>query len=308
MSVPFRPMLAPNNDPMKDPNFFKSLRYPLLCSPKLDGIRCVIRDSTCLSRTLIPLPSIHVQRMFNEVNYCDGELIQGCSTDFDVYNRTQSYVMSEDKYTDDMHYYVFDTAAEHWADFPFEDRLEIARELVAVSGIDNMHFVEHTLCENEDELLAYEELNLELGYEGIMMRDPLGIYKGGHGGANRGTFKEGLIYKLKRFTDAEGIVIGFIEGTRNTNEDIRSNTGTAKRSTSQAGLVLAGTLGKFVVDYNGQTLMVGCGNFNHKERQFVWEHSHQFLGKYLKFRFFGHGQKNMPRMPRAIGFRDEMDM
>jgi len=298
----FRPILAPNNDPLKDPNYWNELKYPLLCSSKIDGIRMIVKEQRCKSRTYIDLPSNQVQALFSNCDELDGELIVGNETDFNVYNRTQSYVMSENKIHDDIKFRVFDWAEECVADMVFHERLIIANVAIAKYKNPKVSIVEHTLCNNKEELLEYEEKQLELGYEGVMMRNPFGRYK--HG---RGTFKEGLIYKLKRFQDDEAKIIGFIEQQTNTNEDIRSNLGGAKRSTAKAGMVLAGTLGKFVVDYNGLELEIGCGAFLHTERLWIWKNMNFCLGRILKFRFFGHGIKHKPRMPRAIGFRDKMD-
>ena len=45
-----------------------------------------------------------------------------------------------------------------------------------------------------------------------MMRNPIAPYKQG-----RGTFREGIIYKLKRFEDSEAVIIGFVEQMTNQN-------------------------------------------------------------------------------------------
>jgi DNA ligase-1 len=305
----FKTMLSPNNDPMKDPNFFTGIRYPVLCSPKFDGIRCLTKEGVCKSRSFIDLPNLEVQSYFKYYQGFDGELIDGEPTDFDVYNRTQSTVMSINKDASGVKLYVFDDLLLP-PDTPFELRLSSVEDRLREHWSDledRLVFVEHTLITSYEELIAYEEEQLELGYEGIMMRDPLGRYKYG-----RGTFKEGLIYKLKRFQDDEGIITGFIEQTTNTNSQEKDAFGRSKRSTSKDGLIPAGTLGKFVVDFNGMIIEVGCGNFNHKQRQQIWDEREDkektCLGHYLKFRHFPHGAKDMPRMPRAVGFRTKMDM
>lgn len=302
----FKTMLAPNNDPMKDPLFFQGLRYPLLCSPKLDGIRCLTKEGVCKSRTFIDLPNLEVQQVFSQFQGFDGELMDGNPTDFDVYNRTQSSVMSINKNAAGIKLYVFDDLLLH-PETAFRFRLHTAGQRVEAMQSDRIVFVEHKLLTNYEELLEYEEEQLELGYEGIMMRDPEGRYKYG-----RGTFKEGLIYKLKRFQDDEGLIVGFVEQTTNTNIQERDAFGRSKRSTSKDGLIPAGTLGKFLVQFKDMIIEVGCGNFNHKQRQEIWDRRldefHTDEGRILKFRHFPHGAKDMPRMPRAVGFRDSIDM
>src|SRR5690606_28483163 len=64
--------------------------------------------------------------------------------------------------------------------------------------------VEHTQMERASDVLDYESTCLARGYEGVMLRDPDGPYKFG-----RSTLREGTLLKLKRFEDAEAVVIGF---------------------------------------------------------------------------------------------------
>lgn len=298
----FKPMLAPNDDPKKNPNFFKELRYPLLCSPKFDGIRGIIKNGQAISRSGELLPSLQVQDEFCDIEHLDGELIEGCVTDTDVYNRTQSHVMSKNK-PGNMSYFVFDYTHPDWWDRPFYERLAKALDLVKEAGTHRYVGVEHTLVECYEELVNFENENLSANYEGIMMRDPVGRYKRG-----RGTFKEGLIYKLKRFQDNEGTIVGYEERQHNTNTLQSSELGYAKRSQSKSGLVGANTLGKFKVLFNGEIIDIAPGAFTHKQLQHIWDHSDNYLGAILKFRHFAHGAKSSPRFPRAVGFRDKMDM
>jgi DNA ligase-1 len=294
----FKPLLAPGEDPMSFPDYFKKIQYPLLCSPKYDGIRNVVKHGRCLSRSGKMLPSFQVQEEFSHLADLDGELIEGNPTDFDVYNRTQSHVMSEDK-PGDLKFFVFDNTAEHMLNKPFYERFE---SILIPANATNIEIVMHELVENYDELLAFENRCLEEGFEGIMMRSPVGHYKQG-----RGTFREGIIYKLKRFSDAEGVIVDIVEQMTNTNALESDELGYAKRSQAKEGLVPAGTTGRFIVDFNGMLLDIAPGNFNHDARKLIWKTKESQIGKLLKFRYFAHGVKDKPRFPRAIGFRDISD-
>ena len=298
----FRPMLSPNDDPLKNKDYFKRLRYPLLCSPKYDGIRAIVKNFTVMSRTFKPLPSYQVQDEFNGFEHFDGEIIEGNPTDFDVYNRTQSYVMSEDK-PGNLGYYVFDYTHPQWLDKPFYIRLEKALELITALNDNRVKYIHHQFIDNYDELIEYEQEILQQGFEGIMMRNPIGHYKNG-----RGTFNEGLIYKLKRFQDAEGVIIDFEERMINQNELEKDDLGYAKRSYKKEGMVPGNILGNFIVDYNGQHISVAPGCFTHDDLYRIWNNQSFYYKKLLKFRFFGHGIKDKPRFPRAVGFRSEIDV
>ncbi len=300
MSV-FKPMLAPGEDPMSFPDYFKKLQYPLLCSPKFDGIRCIIKNGRAFSRSFKMLPSFQVQQKFtrDDFNHFDGELIEGVSTDFDVYNRTQSHVMSENK-PGNLVFYAFDYTHPDWLDRPFYERLD---QLSSAYTCENVYPVEHIEVNNYEELLSYEDECLRRGFEGIMMRNPVGRYKCG-----RGTFREGLIYKLKRFKDAEGMIVDILPAMENQNKLETDELGYAKRSYSKAGLIEKEMAGRFVVWYQGQEIDVAPGSFTHEERTEIFKNKEEYSGRYLKFRYFAHGIKDKPRFPRALGFRTLLDL
>jgi DNA ligase-1 len=298
----FKPMLAPGEDPKSFPDYFKKLKYPLLASAKYDGIRCVVKSGHCLSRSGKILPSLQVQEEFSHLKDLDGELIEGNPTDHDVYNRTQSHVMSEDK-PGNLTFYVFDYTHEDFLQKPFYERLEEVEKILKLYDMQSVKIVPHENIENYEELIAFENKCLELGFEGIMMRDPLGYYKNG-----RGTFREGLIYKLKRFEDSEGVIVGLEEQMTNNNTLEKDELGYAKRSYAKDGMVPSGTLGNFKVVWNEMYLDIAPGSFNHEQRQKIWNNPSRYIGKLLKFRYFNHGIKDKPRFPRAVGFRDEMDL
>lgn len=322
----FRPMLAPSDSPMKNLEYFQKLQLPLFASPKYDGIRCVTKMrqdvianselemvgsgpfvEKCLSRTLLALPSAQVQRLFSPFQDLDGEIIVGNPSDFDVYNRTQSHVMSDDKPADDIRFLVFDCADEEVQHVPFETRLDYARDQVAyfkkIYPNSRVEMVEQTLCRTIDDILDYEAWALAEGYEGIMLKSPGAIYK--HG---RGTFKEGYIYKLKREQDDEGVIEGFVEQKTNLNHATTSEVGLLKRSTKKLLMVDANTLGNFIVRFNGELIDVAPGAATHVQRNHIWDNQAYYLGKIITFRHFAHGAKDKPRFPRFVGFKDKMNM
>jgi DNA ligase-1 len=303
----FKPLLAPRDCPESKPGFLQNLPYPLYVSPKYDGIRALPKEGSVKSRSYKDLPSWQVQDLFSPFQDLDGEIIVGNPMDFDVYNRTQSHVMSFDKPADNISMFAFDWTREGAANIPFEERLQETRRLVdnynltARKGL--LVAVPHKIAENLGELLEIENEWVGLGFEGVMMRGRRGRYK--HG---RATYNEGIIYKLKRFIDDEGVIEGFEEAMINMNELTEDELGYAKRSDHQENKVPAGRVGKFWVRYQGERISVAPGNFTHAELIHIWNNRSKYAGKILKFRYFGHGVKNLPRHPRAIGFRDKMDM
>ena len=94
----FKPLLSPREDPLSYPDYFKKLQYPYLCSPKIDGIRGIVDGNNIMrSRTWKPIPSIQVQEELTRIEFLDGELTAGNPWLPNIYNVTQSHVMSFDK-------------------------------------------------------------------------------------------------------------------------------------------------------------------------------------------------------------------
>ncbi len=310
MITGFKPLLAATLDPMKKPGILEKLRFPQSVSAKYDGIRTLPRDNVLLSRTYTPLPNPYYQARFNqpELNFLDTEGVRGDPCDGDkVYNRTQSLIMTGPKkatHADDTALYAFDTTDEQYASLPFYDRLEITRKQVLRIGRSDVIFVEHTEVQNLAEFLAFEEKCLAQGFEGIMGRRIDGVYK-----HDRSTFKEHILLKLKRFEDIEAVITGFVEAETNLNVATKDAFGHTKRSSAKAGKVGNGRVGTFLVELGGrQDVPIPTGAFKHAELVEIWENQTKYLGKFLKIRHFPYGAKDGLRLPRALGFRDAMDM
>lgn len=286
----FRPMLACDADLSK-------LRFPLLASPKLDGVRAIVRNGIVYSRSNKPIPNAYVQKLFNGYEHFDGELIVGSPTAHDVYRQTVSHVMSHDKEGFDVAFYVFDHVARPLEIYvhrhPFVGPHPYQPPAVPL---------EQKWIEDLPALIGYEEKCLTLGYEGLILRDPDAPYKMG-----RSTVKEGYLLKLKRFKDAEAVVIGFEERMKNENEATVSELGRTKRSSHRAGKTGRGDLGALVCKTDeGVEFAIGTG-FSDSERSEIWAHQDVYLARRAKFKFFPVGVKEAPRHPVFLGWRDERD-
>lgn len=297
---PFRPMLSGNA-------LEATLRFPLLGSPKLDGIRCLAMGGRAMSRSMKPLPNRCIQTTFalyaHGLEGLDGEIVVGLETAPDVYRVTSSGVMSEDGEPDFI-FRVFD----RWdSKEGFTHRLQSAVEQAARLRLPWVRVVDHEQLRDDVDLDAFEEQTLTFGYEGVMLRSVDGPYKQG-----RSTEKEGWLLKLKRFTDDEGVIVGYEERMHNANEATVDERGFTKRSSHQANKVGMDTLGKFLVhrpsDPEDVIIKVSTGKFRADECAAIWANRPAHLGRFLKFKHFEHGVKDAPRHAVALGFRDPIDM
>src|SRR5579859_4643431 len=102
-------MLAAKFD--KDPDIalqqMKALTFPIIASPKIDGIRAHNDNGSLYSRKNKLIPNFYTRKLFHGAFNCDGELVEGKPNTPDCFNRTTSAVMSHDG-EPDVSYWVFD--------------------------------------------------------------------------------------------------------------------------------------------------------------------------------------------------------
>jgi DNA ligase-1 len=286
------------------------LTYPVLASPKLDGIRALVRNGVLVSRNLKPIPNRHCQAMFALPQYegLDGELVVDEETAPDCFRTTTSGVMSVEG-KPDVKFRVFDVApSELLRGVEFEERLQWVYRTcrdTRPKAVAPVQPVAHELIGDAVQLEEYELKCLGEGYEGVMVRSPTGAYKYG-----RATAKEGTLFKVKRFADAEAVIVGFEEQQHNGNAATKDALGRTERSTHKAGKTGKGVLGAFLVEgvksspYAGKAFSVGTG-FIDSERRGFWSNRARLLNQRIKFKYFPLGSKDLPRFPVFIGFRED---
>lgn len=279
-----RPMLAARLKNLAD------LAYPVLATPKLDGIRCLKVDGVAVSRAFKPIRNRHIASLVETLpDGVDGELIVPDGT----FQDSQSSIMSADG-KPNFEYWIFDVAGY----VPYKER---------VLHIPTAPFVRPclpTLVESESALLDFEENCLNAGYEGIIVRSPYGPYKCG-----RSTAREGYMFKYKRFTDSEAVILELIEARENQNPIQLNAFGLARRPGGASGKVPKGTLGTMRVRdvHTNVEFEVGTGiGLTAALRQQMWDNPLAYIGRIINYRFQGCGVKDKPRFPSFQGFRDEM--
>jgi DNA ligase-1 len=281
------------------------LKFPVLASKKLDGVRATVQGGRLLSRSLKPIPNVHVQAMFKDLpEGLDGELIFGDPCSPSAYRDTVSIVMSDDKPADGINLHLFDRFEPQ----SFSTRIRQVESLLCqrlTMEDEHLRFVNHTLIHTLEELDQFEADALAEGNEGVMIRSLDGPYKQG-----RSSEREAYLLKLKRFCDLEARVIGVEEQMHNDNPAFTNEVGRTARSSAKAGKVGAGVMGKLNVegicgDFAGVRFDVGTG-FDAGERQELWDNPP--IGRIVKVKYFPSGGKSLPRHPVYIGWRDERDL
>lgn len=262
--------------------------FPVLATPKIDGIRALMVKGALVSRTLKPIPNLLLRTTLESVlpDGCDGELMHG-----ETFQSCTSAVMSVEGPPGGFTYHVFDHVCT--PSLPYRERVATLARLFALTAtkravgkverVVQIKVLVPTWIEDAAGLEDYEQRTLESGFEGVIVRRPDGPYKFG-----RSTPKEALMLKIKRFEDAEARVTGWEEGRGD----------------------VSGMLGALVVERpeDRVTFRVGSG-FTVAQRKGLWaSRGKQLLGRWVKYKFFRVGTVRAPRFPVFLGFRDVRDM
>lgn len=277
------------------------VKFPIYISTKFDGIRALVIDGVVYSRSLKPIRNKHVQKLFGkpEYNGFDGELVVGDIYAKDVFQKTTSGVMSEDGMPD-VTYYVFDVFTNNTE--TYKERLYTLNDKLVLVQFPNVVATQQWYIETEEELTKLLSKEKVKGGEGLIGRNPNGVYKYG-----RSTPKEQLSIKFKFFQQEDFEVVGFNERMHNTNEQKRDELGYAERSSAKDGLVPTNTLGSLVLKYGDDTFNCGTG-FSDALRYEIWSNQDKYLGKLASIRYMSVGAKDKPRIPSFIGFRHIEDI
>ncbi len=282
----------------------QKLRYPVLATLKLDGIRALRLDGSLLSRTRKPIPNKSIR---------ERSLIMPGGFDLELwspslrYDEIESIVMSrEHPNSDKIEFHVLDWFGSAVS---YDERTKKITQELSDSPINKYRtdiiFEVPVLCTSPQMLLhAFWMAEANEG-EGICFRLPNSPYKQG-----RSTLKEQYLIKLARYSYAEATIVGFIEQQENGNKATTNSLGLTERSSHGADMCGKNTLGAFLCGLaSGETITIGTGvGLTNEVRRYIWEHKLLYIGHKVKFKYKSHGQKNLPRSPIFVGFRSEIDI
>jgi DNA ligase-1 len=238
----------------------------LLMSEKLDGIRAIWTGSKLLSRNNKPIhaPEFFLKG-FPKGDALDGELFVGRqrfeNTGFVKKKKPINSEWAEVKF------YVYD-APQHKG--TFEERLKFIKNIITKSKSSSLVYVKHTIVKNYSHMMKQFNDIVSKGGEGIMLRVPTSPYV-----QKRSKF----LLKVKPTDDAEGKVVGKIEGTG-----------------KMKGML--GAIQMQLVSDPSIKFKIGTG-FSVAERKQIWSNS-KFIGKLITFTFKGLTKYGVPRFPSFL--------
>lgn len=291
----------------------QTLTWPKLASFKLDGIRVCKYQGKTRTKSGKVLPNNFAREWIEEFvpEGFDMEIGVGDPRDPTFYAQTYSAVMRHAGESG-FKLYVFDNCADLTS--YTHQRLEAIKSAFALcseAARERLVIVPQTLIHSQEEFDSFYAYALELGYEGVILRNPAGLYKYGK---CTPLSQDQLKFKPEDDYDAE--ILEAYEGMTNTNEQYTNEVGESKRSTHAENQVPNGRLGGFLcrADEKVNTFKIGPGKLTHDELKALWEayvrDPAALKGKFLKYRCLDYGKmaNDRPRHGRWIGWRSPIDM
>lgn len=278
--------------------------------PKIDGVRALHINGAFQSRTLKPFPNTHLMAFdWHLLAGLDGELVIGSPTSGSSCRDTTSGTSTiNGPRAQDFTWHLFDYIDPKERSAPYAVRYEIARsrvEMLRDVADFGLSLVPYQVATSVEDILRLHAEYVGQGYEGSILRDPLGLYKSG-----RATVSEGAFFRLKDFIEEEARVLEVIEGETNNNVATINKLGYTERSSHKVNKVGNGMVGSLrCVDLKAnQEITVSAGRLTHDERKYFFENPSQITGKIIKYRTMAYGKKDLPRFPTFQCFRASFDL
>jgi ATP-dependent DNA ligase len=236
----------------------------------------------------------------------DGEVIIGPVNHPNAMQHTSSALNSFHGDISKLNFLLFDN--HQHPQMPFMERHAQMQELNKLLKPDFpwLQIVEHKLIYNLADFLAYEDVIVKLGLEGIMGRDPNAPYKFG-----RATMREQILMALKRFVDDDALVLEYLEEVENTNVATINALGHTERSGHQANLIPKGSMGSMLcasAKFDDLFNVGGGRGITAALRQEVWDHPERFQWRVMKYVYQDIGIRTRPRLPRFHSWRPWADL
>ena len=271
------------------------MRYPIVGSAKIDGYRCVVDEDGPLTSSHKRFPNHFINDELSDPLYqgLDGELLVGAPNDPNAYNNSSQIMSINGK--PDFRLYAFDDF--RYGNYYYKDRW-LERKL---QDQGRLVILEQRILESYEDVIVYEQEMLDQGFEGSMIRTLNSFYKEG-----RCSFRDMAIYKRKPFVETEAIIVGFVEGLQNLNEPKMNEQGHMRRSSHLENKIGKGTLGSFELrsDLWPVTFHAGLGEgFTQEDKQDIWDHRDQYLGRIVTVKYQKYGSRNRPRLPNVVKIR-----
>lgn len=313
-----RPMLAAKFDESKVQAILSETGF-MFMQPKIDGMRAMISEEALpLTRSGKEHKNKYLRQWCRDhpsLRGLDGEVVSGHIYDPNTFRESMSGIRAEEG-SPEFTFYAFDVFLGQVAEQGYNVRrqwVEGQIEHLGQSQENNGYHAKLVMTPTRqvrtlEEIAAYEQELLEHGWEGGILRHPNTPYK-----YNRSTPREGALLKLKRFEDAEAIVVGYEPWYHNANEATESPLGFTARSSHQDNQHAQERLGALHVELlTDRSVKFKIGvmrGVTHTDRDRLWEHRDTLIGRICTFAHQGYGGGyDCPRTPVFLNWRSVADL
>jgi ATP-dependent DNA ligase len=253
----------------------KDIHFPCFVQPKLDGTRCVaIPGKGLFSRNKKAYPHLeHIRRELDRLPstvVLDGELYSDELTFQEIVGLVKSETLKpgDAEKQQKIRLHVYDIIC----DLSYEARLINLKLLFRRLNPKNMVLVMTERCSGEEQMKEKHAEYMAAGYEGIMLRNMQGLYRG---------VRSVELQKYKEFLDKEYKVIGF-QGGQGLEE----------------GCVI------WLCETEGGKRFSCRPRGAREERQRLFQEGTTHVGKALTVRYQEETDDGLPRFPVGITLRD----
>jgi ATP-dependent DNA ligase len=253
----------------------KDIQFPCFVQPKLDGTRCVaVPGKGLFSRNKKAYPHLeHIQEEVNRLGatvVLDGELYSDELTFQEIVGLVKSETLKpgDEERQKKIRLHVYDLVC----DLPYEQRWMNLVLLFRRLRFKNLVLVKTERCAGISEMKEKHAEYMATGYEGIMLRNAAGMYRG---------VRSAELQKYKEFLDQEYRVVGFQEGHG-----------------LEEGCVL------WICETTGGARFSCRPRGTREERQRLFQEGATHVGKRLTVRYQEETDDGLPRFPVGVGLRD----
>jgi DNA ligase-1 len=255
------------------------IKYPLWVQPKYDGVRALSDTNVLWSRVGILFPKETTQHIVDNLQSAawkdisrrpilDGECIlpEGY-----LLQHTVSAVKSfKPDLSPLLVYRLYDLFIPEEPHAPYSVRRALLEYLFDSGNLPGCLLTPQVRVDNEEQMLAMHEQYVAEGWEGIMLRDPAGVYEPGKRSIG--------LQKHKDFQEQEFEIVGVIEGEGR----------------------LYGHAGKFTCLLPNGNTFEAAPKRSQAEKKYFFEHPETVVGRQWTIRFQAWTEAGMPQFPRAI--------
>lgn len=315
----FKPMLACDW-------YEEKIKFPCIVQPKIDGVHSLNRHGKCVGRSLKSHENRYITELYSKPEYhgfCGEKIDADLGATHPDLCRITSGNLRRIEGEPNITWVLFDYVTEETKNLGYVQRMNALEDYTDSFNFDapsneSILIIESTEVNSMEELLELENQYLDMGYEGIIIRDPNAPYKYGRCGK---TFMG--CWRVKRYIEEEILVDKINEGQHNANEAKTNELGRTERSTHQENMQPNGLLGnmegttlKDILDPQsgkllipkGERVTVSPGEMDHKMRKFYFDNPSEIVGHVIKFKMFPKGVKDKPRFPTYVSHRNANDI